>query len=299
MIVHFLHTGDTTAEALVDTGATHNFLSPEFAKQYALQPLPLQRPRVICNVNGTTNKGGEITHYIDLNVTTGDHPHHWFRNQKHRQRFYVADLGNDRLILGYPWVAATQLNLNWSEPAKNPIIIVGPIDWLPEETLHEGDEIIMRIQQTTHAQKLAEAAHDKTPVPWTDRVPEELHQFEDVFSKQAAHRFPTSKPWDHAIELLPNAPPVLDCKVYPLSQDEQTAQDAFLKEHLDKNYIRPSKSPYAAPFFFVKKKGGCLRPVQDYRRLNSWTRKNRYTLPLISELVNKAPGHTWYSTMDV
>ena len=44
---------------------------------------------------------------------------------------------------------------------------------------------------------------------------------------------------------------------------------------------------------------GHLHPVQDYRRLNSWTRKNRYTLPLISELVNKAPGHTWYSTMDV
>ena len=254
MTVHFLHTGDTTADALVDTGATHNFLSPEFAKQYSLQPLPLSCPRIIRNVDRTTNKGGEITHYIDLNVTTGDHPHHWFRNQKHRQRFYVADLGSDNLILGYPWVAATQLNLNWSEPTNNPIIIVGPISWLPEETLHEGDEIIMHIQRTTHAQKFAEAAHDKTTIPWTDRVPEELHRFEDVFSEQAAHQFPTSKPWDHAIELLPNAPPVLDCKVYPLSRDEQTAQDAFLKEHLDKNYIRPSKSPYAAPFFFVKKK---------------------------------------------
>ena len=157
----------------------------------------------------------------------------------------------------------------------------------------------MRIQQTTHAQKFAEAAHDKNTVLWTDRIPKELHRFEDVFSEQAAHQFPTSKPWDHAIELLPNAPPVLDCKVYPLSRDEQTAQDTFLKEHLDKNYIRPSKSPYAAPFFFVKKKDGRLHPVQDYRRLNSWTRKNRYTLPLISKLVNKAPGHTWYSTMDV
>ena len=55
MTVHFLHTGETTADALVDTGATHNFLSLEFAKQHALKPLPLRRPRVIRNVDGTTN----------------------------------------------------------------------------------------------------------------------------------------------------------------------------------------------------------------------------------------------------
>ena len=164
------------------------------------------------------------------------------------------DLGSDNLILGYPWIAATQLNLNWSEPTKTPIIIVGPINWLPEGTLHEGDEIIMRIQQTTHAQKLAEATHDKTPIPWTDQVPEELHRFEDVFSEQAAHRFPTSEPWDHAIELLPNAPPVLDCKVYPLSQDEQTAQDAFLKEHLDKKLHSAVKVPLRRTILCCKEK---------------------------------------------
>ena len=187
MTVHFLHTGDTTADALVDTRATHNFLSPEFAKQHSLQPLPLHRPCIIRNVDGTANKGGEITHYIDLDVTTGDHPYHWFHKQKHRQRFYMVELGRDNLILSYPWVAATKLNLDWSEPTNNPIIIVGPTGWTPEEALHEGDEIIMCIQWTTHAQKFAEAAHDKTAIPWTDRVPKELHHFEDVFSEQAAH----------------------------------------------------------------------------------------------------------------
>jgi hypothetical protein len=41
----------------------------------------------------------------------------------------------------------------------------------------------------------------------------------------------------------------------------------------------------AAPFFFVKKKDGALRPVQDYRRLNDMTIKNRYPFPLVSELI--------------
>ncbi len=44
------------------------------------------------------------------------------------------------------------------------------------------------------------------------------------------------------------------------------------------------------PFFFVKKKDGSLRPVQDYRKLNEMTIKNRYPLPLISELIDKLRG---------
>jgi hypothetical protein len=42
-----------------------------------------------------------------------------------------------------------------------------------------------------------------------------------------------------------------------------------------------------------------MQPIQDYRKLNTWTRKNWYPLPLITELVNKVPGNNWYSTMDV
>ena len=55
----------------------------------------------------------------------------------------------------------------------------------------------------------------------------------------------------------------------------------------------------AAPFFFVKKKDGSLRPVQDYQKLNEMTIKNRYPLPLISELVNKLKGAKYFTKLDV
>ena len=74
-------------------------------------------------------------------------------------------------------------------------------------------------------------------------------------------------------------------KVYQLTQDEQKALLDFVKEQLAKGYIQPSKSPYATPFFFIKKKDGKLQPVQDYWQLNKWTVKNHYPLPLISELI--------------
>ena len=74
---------------------------------------------------------------------------------------------------------------------------------------------------------------------------------------------------------------MLDCKVYPLAPGEDKALQKFLSENLDKGYIRQSKSPYAFPFFFIKKKNGDLRPVQDYQKLNAVTIRNTAPLPLI------------------
>ena len=119
-------------------------------------------------------------------------------------------------------------------------------------------------------------------------VPEQYRDFADVFSKSASERMPTRKAWDHAIDLTPEArPETLHPKVYPMSPIEQKELDEFLEENLRKGYVRVSKSPMASPVFFIKKKDGTLRLVQDYRKLNEMTIKNRYPLPLISELVDK------------
>ena len=82
-------------------------------------------------------------------------------------------------------------------------------------------------------------------------------------------------------------PNTLDCKVYPLSPTEDVALQTFITENLSKGYIRPSKSPYAFPFFFIKKKNGDLRPVQDYHKLNAFTVRNTVPLPLIRELMDR------------
>lgn len=68
---------------------------------------------------------------------------------------------------------------------------------------------------------------------------------------------------------------------------------------LAKGYIRPSQSPISSPFFFIKKKDGNLRPVQDYQRLNEMTVKNRYPLPLISELMDRLRGARYFTKLDV
>src|SRR5260370_41423421 len=85
----------------------------------------------------------------------------------------------------------------------------------------------------------------------------------------------------------------------PISQAKQQELDDFLCENLASRRIQPSKSPVGAPVFFVKKKDGTLRLVQDYRKLNGITIKNSYPLPLISNILNCLQGSEWFSVLDL
>lgn len=84
-----------------------------------------------------------------------------------------------------------------------------------------------------------------------------------------------------------------------MNPEEQCELDAFLDENISSGRIRPSKSPMAAPFFFVKKKDSKLRPVQDYRKLNDIMVKNRYHLPLITEILTRLQGAKIFSKFDI
>jgi hypothetical protein len=92
---------------------------------------------------------------------------------------------------------------------------------------------------------------------------------------------------------------MLISKTIKLSATEQEELKKFVDEHLERGTIRQFKSPYAASFFFIKKKNGKLRPVQDYRPINEWTIKNRYPLPLIPQLIDRLGDAELITTVDI
>jgi hypothetical protein len=96
-----------------------------------------------------------------------------------------------------------------------------------------------------------------------DIVPMALHTYADVFSKTAFDSLPERCKWDHTIELECEPSPGFR-KVYPMTLTEQTEMDTFPEEALATGRIRQSKSPLGALVFFIKKKDGKLRFVQDY-----------------------------------
>ena len=125
------------------------------------------------------------------------------------------------------------------------------------EELLEEDEIWINTKTSNSIE--FHLLHDvkKDDFLLTEQIPEEFHEFIRVFDEEEANRFPESRVWDHKIELKEGFQPK-SFKTYNLTLEEQKELDAFLKENLEKGYIRPSKSPMATPFFFVKKKDGKL-----------------------------------------
>jgi hypothetical protein len=301
-----IHTSYFMADkkALVDSGATDNFMHPAFAKRMGLGLQKLPNPKKIFNIDNTTNKSGMITHYLDLNVCT---------NGIHKEMiFLVTDIGHEEVLLGYPWLATFEPKFNWRSavidecilpiiissinpriPKTQPVIAMGLSEEEKQSSVRQLDtECTIRGVATDLAIQAGAEQQEA-------ELPKEYREFARLFSDEAADQFPPAREWDYAINLKPGAPDALDCKIYPMTRDEDTALEKFLDEMVAKGYIRPSKSPYASPFFFVKKKDGKLQPVQDYRRLNSHTVRNQYPLPLIAQLISDLSGAHIFSKVDI
>jgi hypothetical protein len=166
-------------------------------------------------------------------------------------------------------------------------------------TIHPEDIHHFVRASSTVSQRLAKMfTRNSGQASFQDSVPESLHDFEDVFSKESFDSLPDRCKWDHAIELECDPEPSFR-KVYPMTLEEQGELDAFLEEALSTGRIRPSRSPIGTLAFFIKKKDGKLRFVQDYRTLNAITRKNRYPLPLIDDLIHRLKGVRYFTKLDV
>jgi Reverse transcriptase (RNA-dependent DNA polymerase) len=101
------------------------------------------------------------------------------------------------------------------------------------------------------------------------------------------------------IQLKPDAPDMIKCKTYPLTKPEMEAAKKFLDENQAMGYIEPTNSPYSSPFFFIKKKDGMLRPVQDYREINKWTIRDVYPIPQITHILEQLQGKTLFTVLNI
>jgi hypothetical protein len=268
MLRVFLHSRSKRAETitLLDSGATENFISIHYTRRLGLPIQRLTQERRLFNVNGTPNKAGTLKYFTDITIRTG--------TKRTRLRYFLTDLGNNQVILGYPWFASAQPCIDWAK------------GWIDYQQL----PIVLRTDDTDKAIFATRTRGKKVTIQRIEmdkRIPRQYRAFTDVFSDKESKKFLPKRPWDHKIKLKPGAPATLISRTIKLLTSEQQELQTFINEHLERGTIERSKSPYAASFFFIKKKNGKLRPVQDYRPINEWTIKNQYPLPLIPQLIDR------------
>ena len=145
-------------------------------------------------------------------------------------------MGEDRLVLGYPWFVAADPKPNWAEGKFNLAIILwmagaakkDPLPYVKIARmrkaevwnlllLKKGEELYVWFAQTSISIELAIQAGEQKNQNWDKIVSKAYHKYLKVFSKEASYQFPSERPWDHAVELKPDAPDILDCKIYPLN----------------------------------------------------------------------------------
>ena len=190
----YVHSITKRAEsiALLDSGAIENFINLAYTKWLWLPIKQLLEPRPVLNIDSTENKSGKLKYYTDLNVQTG-------QNMTTLQ-FFLSNLGEHKVILGYPWFAATQPRIDWKKgwidhsqllivlraPNAQKVTFVPRIRNVPRPTRKER-YFLCRV--TVHPEQPEDA--DLT------KVPEEFRCHAKVFSEQKSQWLPKRTVWDH------------------------------------------------------------------------------------------------------
>ncbi|KAI2646181.1 Transposon Tf2-8 polyprotein [Labeo rohita] len=261
------------------TRSSGNFIAQECLNQLHLSRQRHSQEYAVRTIQGKPLGRGQIRHstpYVTLQVGL-------FHSE--RIRFFVLEDSTVSIILGRPWLQQHRPTLRW-----DPCDVIGWSVCCFEHCLSNLPKPLP--VPVSLSSTLVESPELENP----PEIPAEYMAFQDVFSKQAATHLPPHRPWDCAIDLLPDAK-LPKGKVYPLSIPERQAMEEYIEEALKQGFIQPSTSLAASSFFFVGKKDGGLRPCIDYRQLNSQIIQQ--PLPLVPAALEELRGDRVFTKLDL
>jgi hypothetical protein len=131
----------------------------------------LPKPQKVKNMDGTLNQSGEVTKGVILVVKYNGRP------QKHL--FYVANIGEDDLILGYPFLEAANPEISWTKGTVDGTIILLTTKSHSEQSMKNTQPIWLA--KTTTATQLAMEVASTKKKEWYDFISSQYHKFKKAF----------------------------------------------------------------------------------------------------------------------
>ena len=132
-----------------------------------------------------------------------------------------------------------------------------------------------------------------------ENLPDYMRPFTYLFNKKKFEKLLERHEWDYEINLTEEAPKELNAKAYAMTLKEEEALNQWLDEQLKAGLIVELKSRYVALCFYIPKKDGSLWLVQDYRKLNQITIKDKTPLSLIREVIDKLKEAKYFNKLDL
>ncbi|GBG90019.1 hypothetical protein CBR_g50112 [Chara braunii] len=285
--------GKATCSALIDCGASRNFMSQAFMARAGLGPR-VQRKTQPTQVTLADGDGVPI-YFAPLACEPVS--------------FDILDTKFD-MILGMSWLRSADHPVNFHDRTvhirdRNRVLVPCTVA-TPQTSIAYHVVSVARIRDAIARNNVEEmglvflhalpSPDGPAASPPDPRISHLLDEYRDVF--EAPTGTVPDRPIRHGITLETGAVPPRGC-IYRMSEEELEVLCAQLDDLLDKGWIRPSCSPYGAPVLFVRKKNKDPRLCIDYRKLNAQTVKNVGPLPRIDDLLERLGGATYFLKLDL
>jgi len=264
-----------TLNVLYDSGATHSFISNDRVKDLKLPISSLDTNLII----STPTSKSVITNQVCLDCPL------FIENKKFLVNLICLPLSQLDIILGMDWLFDNQIILNCAE--KSVVFSNHEILLKPSENPNLKNEL--------QGYLLLSSMESNEEVNLKNIVV--VQNFPEVFPNDIPG-LPPNREIEFSIDLIPGTGPI-SIAPYRMSPSELTELKKQLEELLEKQFIRPSVSPWGALVLLVKKKDGSFRLCIDYRQLNKYTIKNKYPLPRIDDLIDQLRGASVFSKIDL
>ncbi|GBG78754.1 hypothetical protein CBR_g27978 [Chara braunii] len=296
--------GEATCSALINCGASRNYISQDFMVRAGLGPRVRRRsqPTQVTLADGHTHKS--IDRCIDAV------PVYFVPHASEVVSFDILDTKFD-MILGMSWLRSKNHPVNFFNCTvhvrdRNGVLVRCTVP-LPHPSISCHVVFVASMRASIIRDDIEEMGgcflhalppHNasSTDSPSDPRVTGLLDAYNDVF--EGPHGVVPDRPIRHEIILEDGAVPPRGC-IYRMSEEELSVLRAQLDDLLEKGCIRPSSSPYVAPVLFVQKKNKDLRLCIDYRKLNAQTIRNVGPLPRIDDLLERLGGAQFFSKLDL
>ena len=285
--------GSTSMVIMIDSGATHNFISPNLAKKAHLQTTTNSRLQVLL---------GTCIMVHGLGVCNNVHLH--MQGLDFLLNCISLELSGVDLVLGVQWLRTLgKCEIDWELQewsfmwGKERVTLRGECDLhLPTnafQSLLQVDDVSRQgVDHWLYTHYASADSCETTPV----EISCVLEKFSKVFCMP--YGLPPVRGIEHQILLKPGTSPV-SVRPYRYPQAHQEAMTTLVQDMLKKEIIQASRSPYSSPVLLVKKKDKSWRFCVDYRALNQVTVADKFPIPMIDQLLNQLRGAVVFSKLDL
>jgi hypothetical protein len=288
--------GSICVKAIFDSGAGVSVIGSELAERLGL--VPIGDSLTLTSYDRKARDDCPITVSVPIRVAGKYRPEHMCIKKEGQK---------DLCLLGMTWFTTYGIKQDLERrviiiPTKNNTQSVELYDdYLDDDSVHGGGTAVtsavfavnVRSQELEdYNQVVPDDAEEEYEVPM--ELENIVSNFEHCFVENVG--LGRVRGAAHSIPLEGGAP--IRSKPYRLTWEEEAHMREEIATMLELGLIRPSNGLWTSPVFFVKKRGGALRMVIDYRRLNDMTLKDAFPLPHIDDLLDSFGGARVFSTLD-